>query len=511
MSRTKRFFQNAFSSMLMQIVILSTGLIIPRLMLVTYGSEINGLISSISQFVGYFSLIEAGLAGASIFALYKPLAEQDAGAISDVVSATTQFYKKTGFIFLALVFGLSIIYPLFVKTISLGNIEIGCLVMVLSVSTALNFFAMAKYRTLITADQKGYVLNYLTIVSTIVNTVIIVVLTTVGVNIVVLRVASLSSVIIAPCFLHFYVRKLYPHVNYKAEPNTKALSKRWDAFLLQLLGSVQTACPIVLATVFTSLKEVSIYSIFNMVIMGVSQVISVFGSGVSASFGELLAKKDYATFEKVYGEFECLTYFITTLLLSCTMVLLMPFVNLYTHGITDTDYNRPLIGFLFVVNALLYNIKGPQGTLVSSAGLFKETKWRTLTQAVIAIVAGIILAMPMGLAGILMGLILSNIYRDIDLIIFMPKAVGHISLTNSIKRVILLLTEFVVISLPFAFIPMTIQSYADWIIWGIIVFAYAFIVMCVFTLVFDKATFISLIDRGFKFLKRGGQSGRSER
>ncbi|MEF9940573.1 MAG: hypothetical protein RR768_10720 [Clostridium sp.] len=508
MSRTKKFFYNAFSSMLMQVIILITGLIIPRLMLITYGSEVNGLISSISQFIGYFALVEAGLAGASIFALYKPLADKDAKAISEVVSATTKFYRTAGYIFLVLVFGLSISYPIFVKTESLNNIEVGCLVLVLSISTVLNFFAMARHRALITADQKGYVLNYLTIASTIVNTIIIVALTNIGINIVLLRVVSLISVVIAPLFLHFYVKKAYPFINYKAKPNTQALSKRWDAFILQLLNSVQTACPIVLATVFTSLKEVSVYSIFNMVIMGIMQIISIFGSGVSASFGELLAKKEYATFEKVYSEFECLTYFIMTLMLSCAMVLLMPFVTLYTHGITDVNYNQPIIGFLFVLNALLYNIKGPQGTLVSSAGLYKETKWRTLTQAIIAIIAGIMLTPTLGLAGILIGLILSNVYRDIDLIIFMPKTIGHISLLKTIKRVILLLFEFAIITVPFMFIKMDIQNYIDWIMWGSIVFIYAFIIMSTLTFIFDKTTFIALINRGLGFLKKRGKHGR---
>lgn len=508
MSRTKAFFYNAFSSMLLQVVVMVAGFITPRLMLMTYGSEINGLISSITQFIGYFALVEAGLAGASIFALYKPLANKNTDEISSVVSATVNFYNKTGCIFLTLILGLSVVYPVVIKTDLLNSLEVGFLVLVLSISTALNFFALAKYRSLITADQKGYILNYLTIVSTIVNTIIIVALTTIGVNIILLRVVSLLSVIIAPFFLHFYTKKIYSFINYKARPNKEALNKRWDALFLQLLGSVQTACPIVLATLFTTLKQVSVYSIFNMVIMGVSQIISIFGAGVSASFGELLAKKEYVTFEKAYSEFECLTYFIMTCFLSCTMVLLMPFVNLYTSGITDTNYNQPLIGFLVVLNALTYNIKGPQGTLVSSAGLFKETRWRTLTQALIAIIVGIALAPFLGVTGILIGLILSNVYRDIDLIIFIPKEIGHISLFKSVKRVILVLVEFTLISVPFMFVEMNIHNYFDWAMWGIIVFVYSLTVMCVMTYVFDKAAFVSLISRALKFVKREKKHGR---
>ena len=48
--------------------------IIPCIMLKYYGSEINGLVSSINQFIVYFNLVEAGLSGAAIYVLYKPLA-----------------------------------------------------------------------------------------------------------------------------------------------------------------------------------------------------------------------------------------------------------------------------------------------------------------------------------------------------------------------------------------------------------------------------------------------------
>ena len=51
-----------------------------------YGSEINGLISSINQLL-YFSLVEAGLSGAAIYALYKPLADNDYKAINGVITA----------------------------------------------------------------------------------------------------------------------------------------------------------------------------------------------------------------------------------------------------------------------------------------------------------------------------------------------------------------------------------------------------------------------------------------
>ena len=63
-------------------------------MLKYYGSEINGLVSSINQFIVYFNLVEAGLSGAAIYALYKPLAENNHKAINSIVSAARNFIRN---------------------------------------------------------------------------------------------------------------------------------------------------------------------------------------------------------------------------------------------------------------------------------------------------------------------------------------------------------------------------------------------------------------------------------
>ena len=69
-NRTQKFVYNSMSTAIMQIFTMVVGFIIPKVMLNSYGSEINGLVSSISQFIAYFNLVEAGLAGAAIYSLY---------------------------------------------------------------------------------------------------------------------------------------------------------------------------------------------------------------------------------------------------------------------------------------------------------------------------------------------------------------------------------------------------------------------------------------------------------
>ena len=149
------------------------GFVLPKVMLKYYGSEINGLVSSITQFMTYFSLVEAGLASAAVYALYKPLAEKNQEKINEIVSLTKKFYLKSGTIFLVLLILLALSYPFVVDTTIFSKLEIFLLVLVIGASTVIDFFTLSKYRVLLTADQKVYVISLASIIYYIVNTIII--------------------------------------------------------------------------------------------------------------------------------------------------------------------------------------------------------------------------------------------------------------------------------------------------------------------------------------------------
>lgn len=140
-----------------------------------------------------------------------------------------------------------------------------------------------------------------------------------------------------------------------------------------------------------------------MVIGGVNGLLGIFMSGLSASFGDIIAKNEKAILKKTYKQFEFVYYSLLTFAYSCTMVLIMPFIRIYTMGISDVNYDLPSIGFLIVLNGFLYSLKTPQGMLVISAGLYRETRLQTTIQGAIALLGGAILAPVWGLHGILIG------------------------------------------------------------------------------------------------------------
>lgn len=486
MNRTKIFFYNSISTASMQVVTMLAGFITPRIMLQYYGSEVNGLVSSISQFISYFSLVEAGLAGAAIYALYKPLAENDHKAINGIVSAAKCFYTQSGYIFISLTLGLSIIYPILLKSTTISSLDIGLLVLILGVNGALEFFTLAKYRVLLSADQRTYVISLATITQIILNTVVIVFLSRLRVNIIILRTVALLAIFFRSFILMLYTKKNYDYLNYSEIPNNKALDKRWDALYLQIVGATQTGAPVILATLFTSLQIVSVYSIYNMVIGGIKGVLDIFTSGLSASFGDVIARGKRKTLQKSYSEFEFSYYSLITIVYSITLVTLLPFIRIYTKGIVDVNYDLPLVGFLFILNGWLYNVKTPQGMLVISAGLYKETRLQATIQSVIIVVLGIMLAPKFGLTGILVASCLSNLYRDIDLLFFIPKNVTGLPVKDTAFRILRMIIEMVIIWIPSKYIEINTENFIQWFFFATVVGIYATLVVGFIGIIFDR-------------------------
>lgn len=494
--RTKKFFYNTLSTGIYQLVIMITGFITPRIMLKYYGSELNGLISSISQFIAYFSLVEAGLSSAAVYALYKPLGENDHKAINAIVTAARKFYNQSGYVFLSLTIGLATFYPLIVSLKQLSSFEISALVLVLGVNGTLEFFTLGKYRVLLAADQKTYVISIASLVYVLINTVIIVILGSLKVNIIILRIVALLSIFIRSIILLIYTKSKYKYLDYNVVPNTKALDKRWDALYLQILGTVQKGAPIILLTIITKdLRLVSVYTIFNMIVGAINGLLGIFTSGLSASFGDVIARGEKHILKKAYTEFEFIYYALITIIYSVSFVTIMPFIKIYTNGIEDVNYNLPLVGFLFVLNGFLYNLKTPQGMLIISAGLFKETRIQTTIQGIIVVLVGGILTFEYGIVGVLVGSIISNIYRSIDLLIFIPKKVTNLPIKGTILRLFYMLILITFILFSTQYFHFQIDNYFAWFLYAIIIFCYSSLIILIANYILNRELSKDIVNR----------------
>lgn len=503
MNRTQKFAFNSITTAISQVVVMIAGFITPSLMIRTYGSEINGLVSSINQIIGYITLVEAGLSGAAVYSLYKPLAEHDEKGINAIVSAAKKFYLQAGYIFSSAALVLSIIYALLKSSETIPFHTIFLLTLILSVNGCVDFFVLSRYRVILTADQKTYVISCVGIIQTIARTIIIVVCAVSTVNVILLYACTLLPILIKISVLSLYCKKKYTFLNFNETPNLEALGRRYDVIYQQILGAIQTGAPAIIATIVLDFFSVSIYSIYNMVMSGLNGLLSIFISGLPAGFGEIIAKKEYETLKKTTSQFEVAYYFLLSVIYGVTFAMMLPFIQIYTRGFHDVNYSLPVFSFFIVLNGLLYNIKTPQSMLIISAGMYRETRWRVTIQGAIIVVGGFLLAPFWGLTGIMIASCLSNLYRTIDLLFFVPKYITKTPAKSSALRMIRVIFCIVIINLPTLILDVHPQGYVGWVFYAILFGVWGLIVSGISAVAFDAKECKELSNRFKNMLKRG--------
>ena len=92
--RSKNAFRNLLFYLIYEVLCFILGIIFPRFIIHAYGSEINGLTSTITRILSLINLIQAGAVGTAIYQMYKPVAEDDYDKQSAIIYSSRRFYNK---------------------------------------------------------------------------------------------------------------------------------------------------------------------------------------------------------------------------------------------------------------------------------------------------------------------------------------------------------------------------------------------------------------------------------
>jgi hypothetical protein len=413
-----------------------------------------------------------------------------------------KYYYQAGYIFSMLVLAFSLLYPFLTKVSPLGKMDTFLIILVIGISFALEMFTMSRHRILLAADQKSYLASISAACSIILNIIIIYTLSSIKLDIVIVRLFALLSVLVKSIILNLYIKSKYKYLSYKKDiTDKKYLDKRFDALYLQIFEAIQLGSPIIIITFMLSLKDVSIYAIYNLILLGISSLLSAF-STTTPTFGNIIAKKEYNVLQRITGEFEYIYYDVITIVYSISLVMIMPFIYLYTRSVTDFSYYFPLIGILFVINGLLSSIRTPQQMLVIASGVYKETNYQVTIQTIIMIVLALPLTHYFGIVGVLIASILSNLYRSICLLIFVPKRITKLPVKKTFIKQFKLLFCLIVIILPFLFIKINITNFSIWILSSIIQFIYACLVILVIDSIFYRQQLLNAFRRVKSLFRR---------
>lgn len=233
--RTVKALKNMITSVIQQIVSFICGLIVPRLILGTFGSDVNGLVNSITQFLSYISLLESGFGAVVKSILYKPIARKNKQEIEDILRASEHFFRIIAIIFVGYIIVLCFIYPLFVNN-QFDTMFTVSLILIIAISTFAEYFFGMTYKLYLQAEQKAYVTSSIQIITTILNTILVVILIKFGANIQIVKLVSALVFVLRPVLQNVYVKRKYK-INLKNSQKEFKIEQKWDGFAQHLARS----------------------------------------------------------------------------------------------------------------------------------------------------------------------------------------------------------------------------------------------------------------------------------
>ncbi len=469
MKRKTKLMLNSASSLIFQLTTIICGFILPRFFLVHYGSEVNGLVSSITQFLGFITLAECGVGPVVQSILYKPLAENDMTAVSKIVSSSERFFRRIAYILLAYVAILMVVYP-FITIDSFDYLFTALLIFVISISTFAQYYIGMTYRLLLEADQLGFFQYMIQVMALILNTVLCIILMRCGASVQVVKLGTSLIFVMQPVLLSVIAKRRYKLVR-NINSKEDHIKQKWNAMMHHISGVVLGNTDVVVLTLFSTLENVSIYAVYHLVVNGLKQIIVSMTNGIRAMFGNMLAKREMDQLNRSFDHFEWLLHTAVTLVFSVAALLILPFVQVYTNDIADVNYIVPAFAYMIILAQAIYCYRLPYYILVNAAGHYKQTQWSAVIEAGINVAVSILLVFRFGLIGVAIGTFFAMLYRTLYLVWYLKKHLLQRKLHYFIKHLLVdacevLLLFLLVSSFP-SFYVLRQVNYFEWVILAI--------------------------------------------
>ncbi len=406
-SRNRISLLNAITSLGMTVVNGILGIVITRLVIGQYGSDFNGLNATANQIINMLLILEGGFTLASNVMLFAPLTEGNYRRVNEILATTRKKFRKTGIVFLAVGCIVALGYALVINS-ELPTELVFTVIMMALVPPAVNLYFATTCRVLLQTQQKEYVISLITMATITLGYLGNAAVVFAKGPMWMIRLTTMASALINSLWIVRYTKR---HNRFLELPNTcedVPIRGTRDVLTQKITGVVYFNVPIV----FLSISPVggtvlaSVYAVYNNVFTMIKSLLRGVIDAPRQSLGQMLSEKKREDVWSVFAQYEYLAFFMVFVTVTTAYVLILPFISLYTSGITDANYYDNTIALIMTLIAAMEMIHIPSGNLMNMAGEFRISRNFQITACGVLIVSMITFGSIWGVYGILTAILL---------------------------------------------------------------------------------------------------------
>ena len=376
---------------------------------------VNGLFTDILTLL---SISELGFDTAINYKLYKPLAEHDENRLRVIM----KFYKTMYIIVGSVIFFVGLCLVPFLRFLikdydSLGAIGINAtLIFLLYLFQCASTYWFFTYKSaVVRADQKTYILNLAQIAVCVLSNLVQIFVLLLFKDFILYTVVILFFSIFESYVFSVIAQNRYPNLFIKdsnriSKDEIVSTLKDCGALLIYKINGVITrGTGNIILSAFVGLVIVGVYSNYLLIYNTLNTLLNKFYDACKASMGNVFAVSDTS---KSYFFFGVMNY-LTIILYGTAAVGIAVLANEFIFLWLGDDYllQQP-IPILIGVELLISGIRNNLGQVRNVTGVFRQMWWRPLLGIVINLGIALSLVKPLGVIGILLGIIISNILTN---------------------------------------------------------------------------------------------------
>ena len=407
-SRTKNVSRNLIFGTANRLVTLLLPFITRTMMLYLLGTTSLGASTLFSSILSFLSLSELGFGSAVVYAMYKPIAENDVESINALLHYFRRLYRFIGLIILLIGLLLTPFLPYLIKGETPEGINLYILFLLYLLNSVLSYFFSGYRQSLLTAYQRADIRDKIAMVVTFgvrFGEIIMIYLTR---NLYAYVMVTIIGTLVTNAYTAVVTRRMFPEIECRGEVSKEVKEnirkKLGGLFGTKLNAIVVNQADSIIISAFLGLTFLTQYGNYYYILNTICGFVMMAFASMTASIGNKIASD---SIEEVFQLFKNLNFANNWIVGWCSICLLClyhPFMLLWV----GENLTLPVImSVLMAVYFYIYQIQRTLLTFKDAGGLWYEDRFRPYVSMTLNVISNLILVQMIGIYGIVLSTILA--------------------------------------------------------------------------------------------------------
>lgn len=409
-SRTNNVLKSSFAGSFCSILNALMGFVYRTIFLYFFTEEylgLNGLFTGILQLL---SLTDLGITSAITFRFYEPINNNDIQKVGQLL----RFFKTVYLVIAGAIFvlGMSMVpfLDFFINDASEVPADIDLRVIyILFLFQTLSTYLFSYKLTILTADQKQYIVSLIQTGIGLLRYIFQVVSLVIWRDFTITLILGISTTVISNYLFSLWVTKSYAEVfrvkgTLSKQERRSIYSDTRATMCHKIGGTILTSTDNVILSKFSGLAVLGFYSNYSLIISSVNSILSQLLGNFTSSLGSVHVSMNRESALLVYKRMLFLNLWISSMVTVCVYSLINDFIIIWLGERMLLDQ---FVVMVLCIQFFLQLNRKITTSYIDGCGLFVKDKFRPLIEAALNLGVSIVLTKYIGVAGVFLGTIIS--------------------------------------------------------------------------------------------------------